>query len=165
MQEAAEAIRIMGLDGAGWALGGAAIAYFLAGVGSAIGIGISARVANGVLSEDPAKFGSLLVVSALPGTQGIYGFITAFMILGKLGAASNPIAAPVGIQIFIAALPVAIAGFLSAIYQGMVCAAGSAMIAKQPTEVGKAIVLAALVETYAIFGLIASILLLNQIKV
>jgi V/A-type H+-transporting ATPase subunit K len=114
------------------------------------------------LSEDPNKFGSLLLLTALPGTQGFYGFITAFMILFVFfGKAASAMA---GFQMFAASLPIAIAGFLSAIYQGMVCAAGAGMMAKRPEEVGKAIVLGVFVETYAVLGLIASILLLTVIQ-
>jgi F0F1-type ATP synthase membrane subunit c/vacuolar-type H+-ATPase subunit K len=82
MQGASETVStVLGLDGVSWSYIGAGVAYFLAGIGSAIGIGIVGRVANGVLSEDPNKFGSLLVLTALPGTQGFYGFIVSFMIL------------------------------------------------------------------------------------
>lgn len=163
MQGAAETVStVWGLSGEGWAYIGAALAYGLAGIGSAIGIAIAGRVASGVLSEDPNKFGSLLLLVALPGTQGFYGFITSFMILFIFfGKAANALA---GFQMFAAALPVGIAGFLSAIYQGMVCAAGAGMIAKRPEEVGKAIVLGVFVETYAVLGLIASALLLLSIK-
>jgi V/A-type H+-transporting ATPase subunit K len=163
MQGAPETVStVLGLDGVSWSYIGAGVAYFLAGIGSAIGIGIVGRVANGVLSEDPNKFGSLLVLTALPGTQGFYGFIVSFMILFIF--ANKAATATGGFQMFLAALPVAIAGCLSAIYQGMVCAAGAAMVAKQPAEAGKAIVLGVFVETYAVLGLIASILLLTAIK-
>jgi V/A-type H+-transporting ATPase subunit K len=163
MQGAVEtANTVWGLSGQSWAFLGAAVAYGLAGIGSAIGIGIVGKVANGVLSEDPNKFGSLLLLTALPGTQGFYGFITAFMILFVFfGKAASAMA---GFQMFAASLPIAIAGFLSAIYQGMVCAAGAGMIAKRQEEVGKAIVLGVFVETYAVLGLIASILLLTVIQ-
>lgn len=163
MQGAPEAVStVWGLSGQGWAYLGASIAFAMAAVGSAIGIGIVGKVANGVLSEDPNKFGSLLLLTALPGTQGFYGFVTWFFILfiffNKAGSAAA------GFQMFAASLPIAIAGFLSAIYQGMVCAAGAGMIAKRPEEVGKAIVLGVFVETYAVLGLIASILLLTVIQ-
>jgi len=151
-----------GLTGLGWAFLGAAVAYGMAGIGSAIGIAIVGKVANGVLSEDPGKFGSLIVLTALPGTQGFYGFVTSFLILGffKLLTPGTVLEPHIGFQIFEASLPVAVAGLVSAIYQGMVCAAGVGMIAKQPGEVGKAITLGVFVETYAVLGFIASILLL-----
>jgi V/A-type H+-transporting ATPase subunit K len=69
-----------------------------------------------------------------------------------------------GWGIFIACMPVAWAGFISAIQQGKVCTAGVYMIAKQPKESAKPLVMGALVETYAVLGLLATVLLLNGIK-
>ncbi len=67
------------------AIMGGALAVFLAGCGSAIGIGLAGQAADGVLSEDPKKFGSLLILVALPGTQGIYGFLVGILVIMKLG--------------------------------------------------------------------------------
>ena len=67
------------------ALLGAALAATLAGMGSAKGVGIVGEAASGLLSEDPSKFGKALILQALPGTQGIYGLITAFLIIFKMG--------------------------------------------------------------------------------
>lgn len=69
--------------GLGLAIGGAAFAVFLAACGSAWGIAVAAEAAGGVLTEDPDKFGRLLVMIALPGTQGFYGFLGAFYIMMK----------------------------------------------------------------------------------
>ena len=66
------------------AVGGAAIAA-LAGIGSAIGVGIAGEAAAGVMAEDPKKFGQTIVLQALPGTQGIYGLLISFLILVKIG--------------------------------------------------------------------------------
>ena len=63
-----------------------------------------------------------------------------------------------------AALPVALVGFISAIYQGNVAGAGMNIASKQPGEVGKAIILAAMVETYAVIALLTTILLVNGIN-
>ena len=57
---------------------GVALACALAGIGSAVGVGIAAQASTGVMSVDPKKFGKLLLLSALPGTQGIYGFVIAY---------------------------------------------------------------------------------------
>jgi V/A-type H+-transporting ATPase subunit K len=146
---------------------GAASAALFAGIGSAIGVGLAGQAASGVMSEDPEKFGSLLLLVALPGTQGIYGFLSAFLVILKLGLTTGKLASPTpyqGWQILIACLPVAFAGLLSAIHQGKVCAAGVYMVAKQPKDMTKPLVLGALVETYAVLGLLVTILLLNGIK-
>lgn len=146
---------------------GGALAVFLAGIGSAIGVGLAGQAASGVMSEDPSKFGSMLLLSALPGTQGIYGFLSGFLVILKLGLIGGEALAPTtqqGLQIMFACFPVAFAGLVSGIHQGKVCAAGIYMVAKQPKEMTKPMVLAALVETYAVLGLLATVLILNGIK-
>ena len=148
-------------------LAGAAIAVFLAGFGSSIGVGIAGQAAGGVLSEDPEKFGALLILVALPGTQGIYGFLGGFLVINKLGLlGGNPVHLTMlqAWQVFFAALPVGFAGWISGIHQGKVCAAGVAMTAKRPEAMMKGVIYGAMVETYAILGLLATILLLNGIK-
>lgn len=143
------------------ALLGAGLAVILAGMGSAKGVGIVGEAGAGLLSEDPSKFGKALILQALPGTQGIYGLITAFIIILKLGLfGGNPAVLSVGQGAFflVVSLPIAIVGYFSAIKQARVAAAGINLIAKRPDEVGKAITAAALVETYAIFALLVSLL-------
>jgi V/A-type H+-transporting ATPase subunit K len=144
---------------------GGAIAAGLAGSGSAIGCGIVGQAASGVTAEDPNKFGLLLVLQALPGTQGFYGFVGMFLILGKLGGVEiTKITFSQGLSVAFAALPVGLVGLISAIYQGKVCAGGVNLVARRPEEVAKAMVYGAVVETYAILGLISTILLLQNIK-
>ncbi len=147
---------------------GAASAAILAGIGSAIGVGLAGQAASGVMSEDPEKFGSLLLLVALPGTQGIYGFLSAFLVILKLGVTGGTIAqvnVHQGWQLLVACLPVALAGLVSGIHQGKVCASGIYMVAKQPKDMTKPLILGALVETYAVLGLLITILLLNGIKI
>ncbi|MBD3178127.1 MAG: V-type ATP synthase subunit K [Candidatus Latescibacteria bacterium] len=145
---------------------GAALAAGLAGAGSAFGTGIAGQAANGVTSEDPSKFGSLLVLQALPGTQGIYGLVALFMIAGKLPepAAFSGISVSSGLAMIGAALPIALTGLISGIYQGKVCAAACSLVAKRAGEVGKGMVYAVIVETYAVLGLLGTILLLQRIN-
>lgn len=71
--------------GVGLALLGAALAALLAGIGSAIGVGIAGEAAAGVVTEDPGKFGKVLLLQLLPGTQGIYGLLIAFITLSNIG--------------------------------------------------------------------------------
>lgn len=140
---------------------GAGLAVILVGIGSSIGIGYSARAAAGVLSEDPSRFGSLFLLVVLPGTQGFYGFVGAFMIIGNI---SNVETLAQGLQLFFAALPVAFAGLVSAIYQGKVCAAGVGLVAKRAKEAMKGVIYAALVETYAVLGLLITFFLINSVQ-
>jgi len=147
---------------------GAALAAGLAGTGSALGVGAAGQAGSGVVTEDPDKFGKVLLLQALPGTQGIYGFLGAIFALqkiGLLGGEPAEISVNVGLQILFASLPIAIAGLSSGWLQGKVSAAGMGIIAKKPGESGKAIILSALVETYAVLGLLVTILLINSIQV
>ncbi|MCX7778860.1 MAG: V-type ATP synthase subunit K [Patescibacteria group bacterium] len=147
---------------------GAVLAAALAGIGSALGVRIVGEVAAGLVSEDPEKFGKVLLLQALPGTQGIYGFLGAIMSLqkvGLLGGQMPTISLEVGWQILFACLPVGVVGLISAIMQGRVAAAGVHVVAKKPGESGKPVIMAAMVETYAVLGLLVTILLLNGIKV
>jgi len=153
--------------GIGLAIGGASLAAFLAACGSAWGIAVAAEAAGGVLTEDPDKFGRLLVMLALPGTQGFYGFLGAFYIMMKINLLGGgmPVSLSSGLQLFFAGLPVGVAGLISGYYQGRASAAGIYIIAKRPEETGKAVILPAMVETYAVLGLLATILLVSGIKV
>ena len=146
---------------------GAALAVGFAGSGSAWGIGLAHEAAAGIMTEDPKKFGYALVLLALPGTQGIYGLLVAVLAMqksGLLGAGGAAITVWQGLGICFACLPIAISGFYSAIWQGKSSAASILMIAKRPEQIGKAVILPAMCETYAVFGLLISILLLNGIK-
>jgi V/A-type H+-transporting ATPase subunit K len=147
---------------------GAALAVLLAGIGSAIGVGIAGQAAAGVVTEDPAKFGQTLLLQALPGTQGIYGLLTGFVIMQKIGIIGGNIAeisTESGLLIFAAALPIAFVGLLSGIYQGKASAAGMGIVAKRPEELAKGITYAAMVETYAVLALLASILMIFGINI
>ncbi|MBR2296884.1 MAG: V-type ATP synthase subunit K [Clostridia bacterium] len=147
-------------SGTNIALIGVALAAILSGIGSAKGVGIVGKAASGMLAEDPSKFGQAMLLQALPGTQGIYGLVTAFLILWKAGFLGGAVSLTAGQGAFylMVSLPIAIVGLVSAIIQGKVAAAGVNLIAKRPNELVKAIMSAALVETYAIFALLISLL-------
>ncbi len=146
---------------------GAFLAATLAGIGSAKAVGMVAQAADGLLSEDPSLFGRVLLLVALPGTQGIYGLITAFLIMVKIGLLGTPVDLTVaqGTYLLVASLPIAIVGLISAYHQAKAGVAGVQMLSKQKTEVVKAITNAALVETYAILALLISLLLIIFFKV
>lgn len=155
------------INGLTIAIIGAALAAIMGGLGSAIGVQMAGRAAAGVVSEKPELFGKVLILQAMPGTQGIYGFIVAILVLiqlGLLGGTPRDITAIQGWQFFGACMPAAIVEFVSAIYQAKTAVAGIHMTAKQPDSSTKGITMTALVETYAILALLASILLVIGIK-
>lgn len=147
---------------------GAALATILAGSGSAKALGKAGQIGQGLISQEPEKFGRVLLLQALPGTQGIYGFLTSILILQKIGVLGNNlqnISLETGLTILFSALIMGIVGYLSAIVQGNVAADGINVVAKKPEEVGKAIILAAMVETYAVIALLVTILIISLIKI
>ena len=151
------------ISGLAIALMGASFAVVLAGVGSSIGVGLAGEAAAGVVAEDPEKFGKLLPLQALPGTQGIYGVLAAFLVMFRLGMFAGEVptlTVDQGWQVFFACLPVALTCLVSGIYQGRASVAAIGLVAKRPEESGKALIMPIMVETYAVLGLIATILLL-----
>ncbi|MDD4568919.1 MAG: V-type ATP synthase subunit K [Tepidanaerobacteraceae bacterium] len=150
------------------ALFGAALAVGLPGIGSARGVGIVGESAAGLVTEDPGKFGQALILQALPGTQGIYGFLAGFLTIQKIGLLAGTIVDLTPFQgwlIFASCMPIAIVGLASAIYQGRVAAAGIGIVSKRPEEVAKGITFSAMVETYAVLALLATILMLFGISI
>ena len=150
-----------------FAAAGAAMAAVLAGIGSAIGVGKAGQASAGVCAEDPDRFGSCLLLQLLPGTQGIYGLLIAFVIATKAGLLSGaPITEPTtGLHLLFAAIPIAFGGLLSAIAQGNTACAAINMIAKKPEESGKGMLMTVMVETYAVLSLLISFLLVNGVQV
>lgn len=146
---------------------GAIISAVLCFTGSAIGMWTAGQAATAVTTEKPELFGKVLLMQALPGSQGIYGLVGAFLILnfsGLLGGEGiNTLTTSQGVLYLLASLPIAISGLISAIFQGSIATHGISMIAKDGSLSAKAIVLAAMIETWAIFGLLISFILLVSI--
>lgn len=146
---------------------GAVMAALISGMGSARGVGLVGEAAAGLISEDPSKFTKVLILQILPGTQGLYGFITAIMVMIKIGLLSgNPVALTTqqGLQIFFACLPMTVVGYFSALYQAKVAASGVSVVAKKPEQQSKAMVLSAMVETYAVLALLISLLIILRLN-
>mgnify|MGYP004630033855 FL=1 len=148
-----------------YAVLGAALAVILAGMGSSRGVGIASEAAGAVLADDPNKFGKLLVLQLLPGTQGLYGLIVCVMVMLNTGIlGGEPVGDVItGLQYLAACLPIAVGGYFSAVSQGRVCAVGVNLTAKRPEESSKAIVSASLIELYALLGFIISFLIVINI--
>ena len=153
--------------GLGLAFIGAALAVGLACSGSAKGVGHVGELGAGVLTEDPGKFSQVLILQIIPGTQGLYGLVAWFFALMKLGFFSGELVMLTpgqGLMFLAACLPMAIGGLLSAIAQGRCAGAAVSMIAKRPDQISKGIIMAIMVEFYAILCLLASFLMLLFIK-
>jgi len=146
------------------ALIGAGLAVFLPGIGSSLGIHAASRSATAILSEKPERYGQFFIMVVLPGTQGFYGFLGAFIVMQNLNFfGGGPLVIPfvTGLKVLVACLPVAIAGLVTAIYQGKVSSAGILMAGKRPELAFKAgVVYAVMVEIYAILGLLTTLFIL-----
>lgn len=153
--------------GIAFAMAGTAIAAIGGGYGSSKGVRAAGEAAAGVISEKPELFGKVLLLQAMPGSQGIYGFLAGLLVLVQSGILSGTTTLPteIGLQFFAACLPVAVTCYISGASQGQVAAAGIQAIAKNPANAGNALILTAMVETFAILGLLVTILSLFSIKV
>ncbi len=149
------------------ALTGAVLASLLSGIGSAKGVSIAGEAAAGVTAENPDTFGKLLVLQVLPGTQGIYGLLIAFIVLIKTNFLGGMIELSLnqGMLFLLGCLPIAIVGLISGIYQGRTACAGIIMTGRRPDQSGKGVTMAVLVETYAVLALLASFLMVWFIQV
>ncbi len=143
-----------------FALLGAILATLMGGIGSAIGVSMTGRAAAGVVTEDPSKFGKVLILQLLPGTQGIYGLLIGFVTLSQIGVLGGnaEITLIKGLLYFAACMPMAVVGWVSALQQAKAAVSSIALVAKKPDQFSKGMIFPAMVETYAVFALLISIL-------
>jgi len=148
-------------NGMSWMVIGLFCCLMLGGLGSSKGLHISGNQMAGTLSEKPDLFGKLLVLMALPGTQGVYAFVLTFagMIILKFNTGGE-LSVLKGIALFFSFIFIGIVLYLSAVYQGKNSAAAINLVAKQPDKAGGAILIPALVETYALLAFVAGFVLL-----
>lgn len=138
---------------------GMALMVGLAGVGSAIGVSIGGNATIGALKKNEEAFGSYMLLSALPGTQGLYGFAGFFIINQKIPALVAGMTMHQGVAIFAAGLALGLVGLISAYKQGQVCANGIAGIGAGYDVFGKTMVLAVFPELYAIVAFAATFII------
>jgi len=131
---------ILGFVGIGLMVG-------LSGCGSAIGVSIGGSATLGAIKKKEEAFASCLVLSALPGTQGLYGFAAFFLLKDVLTPEITMFQAA---ALLGAGLIMGLAGLISAIYQGKVCANGIAGIASGADIFGQTMIMAVFPELYAI---------------
>ena len=128
----------------------------LSGIGSIYGVSISGNAAIGAMKKDPSSFGNYMVLSALPSTQGLYGFV-GFFVMST--AFQNPVTWAIAAAIFGAGLAMGLAGLFSGIRQGQVCASGIAAIGSGHKVFANTMILGVFPELYAILGLLVVILI------
>ena len=144
------------MDGIVIAMIGIALCAILCGIGSSVGLFKTGSAAAGILGENPKKFGKVLVLVLLPATQGIYGFIIAIIASSSVAGIET---VAQGWTLFGAVMPMAISGLLTGIFQGKSAVNCIYAVGKQDSLGGKLIIYPAMIEFYAILGLIISIML------
>lgn len=132
---------------------GIGIMIALSGIGSAYGVTIAGNAAIGSLKKDSSKFGNFLVLTALPGTQGLYGFAGYFMFQRIFSVLTPEISAIQSAAVLAGGLALGLIGLFSAIRQGQVCANGIAAIGQGHNVFGNTLILAVFPELYAIVAL------------
>ena len=156
-EKLADKVQAIGYNGFSVAMIGVALCVLLCGVGSAIGLFKTGSAAAGVLGEAPGKFGKVLVLVLLPATQGIYGFIIGIIASGSI---VPELTLTQGWAMLGAVMPMAISGLVTGIFQGKSAVNCIYAVGKQDSLGGKLIIYPAMIEFYAILGLIISIMLI-----
>ena len=133
----------------------------VSGLASAVGTARCGMAAVGALKKNGGAFGSYMILSALPGSQGLYGFVGYFMVASKIVAEMSMLTA---VGVFGAGLLMAIVCLSSAVMQSKVCANGIAAIGNGNDVMGKTLILAAFPELYAILGVAATFLISSAIS-
>lgn len=155
---------------------GLVLTVLLCGIGSGLGLKATGKASAGVLAEDPSKFSKVFILTLLPATQGLYGFIIALIGAGNLPTVANLTNAGVletataaqinaqGWYVFFICIPMMIGGAVSAYLQGRTSAATIIAVGKN-SAVSRAFLFPAMIELYALLGLVATIILFGNIPV
>lgn len=141
---------------------GIAVMIGLAGVGSAFGVTIAGNAALGAMKKND-KFGNFLVLTAMPGTQGLYGFAGYYMFQEMFPVLTPEITGIQAAAILSSGIALGLVGLMSAIRQGQVCANGIVSIGQGYDVMGKTLVLAVFPELYAIVALAGTYLMANAV--
>ena len=151
------------LNGAGHipvflAYSGLALMLVLAGIGSATGVSMGGNASIGALKKNPDAFGNYMLLSALPGTQGLYGF-AGFFVINSQGVINAAMSMTQGVAILAAGVALGFVGLFSAMKQGSVTANGIAAIGSGNDVFGSTMILAVFPELYAIIAFAATFLI------
>lgn len=136
---------------------GTVISIALSGVGSSKGAATVGKAATALISEQPEKFGQALVLQMMSASQGLYGFIIGFLIFINVG---DNMTFELGLRCLGAGALMGVTGLLTAVPQSQIAASGIQILAKKPEHSTKGVLLAAMVETYAIFAFVVSVLII-----
>lgn len=149
------------MDGFSIAVLGLALSTILCGIGSSLGLKYTVSTLSGVAAGDPSKVGKCMIIALLPATQGLYGLVISIVGMGSLTAVQADPAK--GFAVFFAACIMAVSGMFSAILQGKAASSAIVAVGKKSELSGKLMMYPAMIEMYALLGLVASIIILGAI--
>ena len=132
------------------------MAIVLSGIGSAKGAAMIGKAAAALISEQPEKFGQSLVLQMMSASQGLYGFIIGFLIFMNFG---EGLTFEIALKCLGAGAVMGISGYFTAIQQSAAATAGIQILAKKPEHSTKGVLYSAMIETYAIFAFVISVLI------
>ena len=138
---------------------GLAFMLTLACIGSSLGVTICGNSTIGGLKKNPDIFGSSMILTALPSTQGLYGFAAFFLALSRLKSISD-LTLSGGLAILAVGIALGFVGLFSAFYQAKLCANGINEMSNGQDVFGKTLILAVFPELYAILAFAAAFLAL-----
>ncbi|NLA15798.1 MAG: V-type ATP synthase subunit K [Bacteroidales bacterium] len=131
---------------------GMAVMLGLSGIGSAMGTVMAGNATVGAMKKNPSIFGSAMILSALPSTQGLYGFAAFFLNLGAIGRLGDALTLNQGLAVFAVGLAMGFVGLISAIKQAQIAANGIVEMSNGHNVFGNTLVLAVFPELYAILA-------------
>jgi len=135
---------------------GVALAVGISGIASAFGVTIAGNAAIGAMKKNPDAFGNYMILCAIPGTNGLYGFLGYFLLKGFLVPEITMFQA---IAIFCAGTALGVVNWFASNRQAGVCANGIAAIGSGHDVFGKTLILAVFPELYAIVALAATFMI------
>jgi V/A-type H+-transporting ATPase subunit K len=141
---------------------GGMLALMFGGWGSARGLRAAGAQTAGVLAQKPELFGKVFVLTILPATQGIYGFVSMILIAVRAGVIGQPETLPdvaQGLMLFALGLTAGVVYYFSARFQGETCAACISLTARRPEEFGRSLLFPILVEFYALLAFLGVVML------
>jgi len=135
---------------------GVALAIGVSNIASAFGVSTTGNASVGAMKKNPDAFGNYMILSALPGTNGLYGFLGYFLLKDFLVPEITMFQAT---AIFGAGLALGVVNWFASNRQASVCANGIAAIGSGHDVFGKALILAVFPELYAIIALAATFMI------
>jgi V/A-type H+-transporting ATPase subunit K len=137
---------------------GAALMITIPGICSGIGFAMCGNATIGAVKKNPTGFGNCLILSAVPSSNGLYGFIGFYLTINATFFAPE-MSWFIASAIFAGGLILGLVAGFCCIKQADICANGIAAIGSGQNALGNTLILAAFPEFFAILSLLGVILI------